>query len=238
MATAGLDFVFIDTEHISLTVSQVAGMCQAYRGLSIPALVRIPTAEPVAAAQMIDIGASGIIAPYVESPEVARELVGAVKYRPLKGQRLRQKLAGEALEPALDAYLEQRNASNVLVLNIESVPALHALDQILDVTGIDAILIGPHDLSCSLGIPEQYGHVDFLDACRRIFVTARKHGVGAGIHFMGGVAEQIQFLELGAHMLVHSADLVLATKHLREDLAAIRKAVGDHQKGEGEIDAI
>jgi 4-hydroxy-2-oxoheptanedioate aldolase len=97
------------------------------------------------------------------------------------------------------------------------------------------VLIGPHDLSCSLGLPEQYDHPDFLAACETIFRKARLAGVGAGIHFWGDVQQQTRFLELGANMLIHSADILLFKKHLAEDLEAIRKAagLGGEDSGEG-----
>ena len=239
MATTGLDFVFIDTEHNALTNSQVAAMCQSYRGIGLPPIVRIPSPDPIMASKMIDIGAAGIIAPYVESPAEASSLAGAVRFRPLKGKRLLERLAGEPLEAELEAYLNQRNEANSLVLNIESVAAIQALDEILVVQGIDSVLIGPHDLSCSLGTPEQYDHPEFMKACETIFKTARRHGVGAGIHFMGDVEQQIRFIELGANMLIHSADIVLVAKHLADDVAKIREAVGEQRSSaSGEIDAI
>ena len=239
IATAGLDFVFIDTEHIALNVSQVASMCQSYRGIGLPPIVRIPSPDATAAAKMLDIGAAGVIAPYVETVEQATQLVGAVRFRPLKGERLQQRLAGEKLEPELESYLQQRNTANVLLLNIESKPAMAALDEILGVDGVDSVLIGPHDLSCSLGIPEQYDHPDFLDACASIFKTARRHGVGAGIHFTGEVVEQLRLLELGANLLIHCADVTLMAKHLRQDISAIREAVGEErQSAPGSVDAI
>lgn len=75
---------------------------------------------------------------------------------------LRDLLSGKAdLEPELESYLREWNADNFLVVNIESTPALEALDDILTVPGLDAVQIGPHDLSCSLGIPEQYEHPRF-----------------------------------------------------------------------------
>lgn len=239
VATTGLDFVFIDTEHIALTNSQVADMCQSYRGLNLPPIVRIPSPDPTTAAKMIDIGAAGVIAPYVETPEQALGLVGAIRYRPLKGKRLAARLQGELVEPELEDYLKQRNDPNLVVVNIESVPAVEALDEILSVEGIDSVLIGPHDLSCSLGVPEQYDHPNFLKACETIFKTARKHNVGAGIHFMGDVSQQVQFLELGANLLIHSADIVLVSKHLKKDLAEIRQIVGEQKRtDQGEVDAI
>lgn len=243
IATTGLDFVFIDTEHISLDASQLAGMFQAYRGLDLPPIVRIPSPDAFAASKMLDIGAAGLVAPYIETPEQAKELVGAVRYRPIKGARLQSRLDGLEFEPELENYISERNASNILVLNIESVPAVESLTDILAVGGIDAVLVGPHDLSCSLGIPEQYEHPDFLSSCQRIFQTARAHNVGAGIHLIKGeLKQQLRMFELGANLLIHSADILLATKHLKRDLAKLREALGDAQpeapEARGEVDAI
>jgi 4-hydroxy-2-oxoheptanedioate aldolase len=101
-----------------------------------------------------------------------------------------------------------------------------ALDSILAVPDLDGVLIGPHDLSCSLGLPEQYDHPNFLAACETIFQKAREAGVGAGIHFWGGIEQQAYMLRLGANMLIHSADIILFQNHLRADLEAIRRAAG------------
>ena len=70
--------------------------------------------------------------------------------------------------------------------------------EILQVPDLDGVLIGPHDLSCSLGIPEQYDHPDFLNACETIFNKARKASVGAGVHFWGDVEQQTRLLKLPA----------------------------------------
>ena len=92
---------------------------------------------------------------------------------------------------------------------------------------MDAILIGPHDLSCSLGRPEQYDHPQFLEATGEIFRKARARGVGAGIHFWGSIAQQVQFLNAGANMLIHGSDMLLMAQHLREDLQDIRRSMGE-----------
>ncbi|HCN27282.1 MAG TPA: aldolase [Verrucomicrobiales bacterium] len=222
----GLDFVFIDTEHIALDRAELSWMCQTYAALGLPALVRIPSPDPYAATMVLDGGAAGVIAPYVESVAQVQALRGAVKLRPIKGKRLQQMLEGAKPEPELDAYIQEGAAKRLLIVNIESVPAIEALDDILAVPGIDAVLIGPHDLSCSLGIPEQWDHPRFLDACETIFRKARAAGVGAGIHFWGSVEQQTRFLMLGANMLVHSADISLFQKHLRLELDAVRAAAG------------
>lgn len=222
----GLDFVFIDTEHIAIDRERLSWMCHTYGALGLPPIVRIPSPDPYAATMVLDGGAAGVIAPYVESVEQVVALRGASKLRPVKGRKLQRMLAGESGGPVLEAYLAEAAANRILVVNIESVAAMEALDAILDVPGLDSVLIGPHDLSCSLGIPEQYGHPDFLAACENIFRKARAKGCGAGIHYWGGVEEQVRLLGMGANMLIHSADITLFKKHLTAELDAVKKAAG------------
>lgn len=222
----GLDFVFIDTEHIAIDRAQLSWMCQTYAAIGLPPLVRIPSPDPYSATMVLDGGAAGIIAPYVETARQTQALRGAVKLRPLKGHKLEQILEGAKIESQLDTYISDGAKDRLLIVNIESVPAIEALDEILAVPGLDGVLVGPHDLSCSLGVPEQYDHPDFLSACETIFRKARKAGVGAGIHYWGDIDQQTNFLKLGANMLIHSADITLFQKHLTAEIKAIRDAAG------------
>ena len=230
----GLDFVFIDTEHIAIDDQELSWMCQLYHEMNLAPVVRIPRPDPYRACKVLDGGARGIIAPYVESAAEVRALIGAVKYRPLKGTKLAGILNGEEdPEEELESYLERRNADRSLIVNIESVPAIENLDEILAVPGLDAVLIGPHDLSCSLGIPEQYRHERFDRAVREILTKARAAGVGAGIHFWGDLEQEIEWARCGANLFLHSADVMLFTSALRSDLNRARRALGDEVNSSG-----
>lgn len=234
IARLGLDFVFIDTEHIALDRHQLSWMCQVYSALGLPPLVRIAAPDPYQAAMALDGGAAGIVVPYVETPAQARELYGAVKLRPIKGERLARLVAGtDAAEPELQRYLEASNRDTLLVLNIESQPGLEALDDILAVPGIDALLIGPHDLSCSLGIPERYDDPKFEDAVRQIFATARAKGIGAGIHSWMGLEREIAWAKAGANLIIHEADIITFLRAATADVARLRQALGDTSPGDG-----
>lgn len=224
LKNCGLDFVFIDTEHIALDREKLSWMCQTYASQGLPPLVRIPSPDPHAATTVLDGGAAGVIAPYVESVHQVKALRGAVKLRPIKGEKLEGILDGDPLEPTLKDYIKQRTADRLLIVNIESVPGINALDDILAIPDLDGVLIGPHDLSCNLGIPEQYDHPDFLEACKTIFHKARGANVGAGIHFWGDVQQHLRFLEMGANFLIQSADILLFQKYLSIELNAIRDA--------------
>ena len=222
-----LDMVFIDTEHTPHDRHTVAWLCRAFSAQNLAPVVRIPSPDPYQAQMVLDGGAHGIIAPYIETPEQVKALGGAVKFGPLKGERLRAALDGEIeLEPQLADYLAQRNAHKALFINIESVPALQRLDEILSLPYIDAVLVGPHDLSCSLGLPEQYDHPQFDSAIRQIIRTARAHHIGVGIHH-NFTHHEIEWVNAGANLVMHSSDISAFNRALTAEFKAIREATND-----------
>lgn len=231
----GVDFVFIDTEHTPLDRTILAQMCMAYKGHGLPPLVRIPSPDPHEARKVLDGGACGVLAPYIESPEQVRELVGATKLRPLKGERLTEALQNQdSLEPELKDYLRNYNRDNFLMINIESVPAIERLDSILAEPGLDGIIIGPHDLSLSLGLPEQYHAPRFEDAVGQIISRVRERGLSVGIHLSGKAELQIKWAKAGANIIIHSSDMALFQQRLKEDIAVIRNALRDDESTIGE----
>ena len=222
----GLDFVFIDTEHTAIGRETLSWMCYAYGASGMAPIVRIPSPDPYLAAAVLDGGACGVLAPYIETVDQVKALAGAVKYKPVKGKKLADKLDGKAdFEPGLAAYIAYANREAVLLINIESVAAVEVLDELLGVPGLDGVVIGPHDLSCSLGIPEQYDHPLFEEAVRDILRRCRRRELGAGIHFMGGADKLISWArEAGLNLIIHSADLNLFTETLQKDLDRIKAA--------------
>jgi 4-hydroxy-2-oxoheptanedioate aldolase len=226
----GVDFVFIDTEHIPIDRTTLAQMCQVYKGYGLHPLVRIPTPDPQEVYKVLDGGASGILAPYIESPEQVRELVGAVKLRPLKGERLKEALQNrDSLEPELKDYLRDWNKEKFLIINIESAPAVERLEQILAEPGIDGVIIGPHDLSVSLGLPEKYNDPRFENVVKQIISKVREKGLGVGIHFSEGAQLQIKWAKAGANIIIHSSDFALFQQRLKADITDIRRALGEQE---------
>lgn len=226
----GLDFVFLDTEHIALDRMTLSSLCHTYHAMDLNPIVRISSPDPYLAAMALDSGAGGIIAPYVESADQVQVLRGAVKLRPVKGQKLDDILAGKpgALEPELADYVAKRNRGNALVVMIESRPGLEALDEILAVPQVDALLIGPHDLSCSLGIPEQYDHPELDRAVKSIIDKARNRSVGVGMHILANMERQeIDWIRAGANLIIHSGDIIAFSQTIRTEIARIKQAVGD-----------
>jgi 4-hydroxy-2-oxoheptanedioate aldolase len=227
-----LDFAFIDNEHAPLGRESTTALCQVFKARKIAPVVRIPLADPTLAGMALDAGAEGIICPYMEDPSLVQAMVGAVRYRPLKGRKLAEFLhAGTGVDPKTVQYLEQRNRNNILIINLESVPALHRLDELLAVPGLDAVLIGPHDLSISLDVPEQYEHPTFVAAAEQIIVKARAAGLGAGLHYWENLDREVHYIRKGANLIVHSTDVTEAVRAIDAALSRLRAAVGDAHAG-------
>src|SRR5690606_12353246 len=147
-------------------------------------IFRIATADPILACQAVDAGAQGVVAPYLEKEEDVDLLVYALKYRPLKGAVLETaRKHPDTLSDNVKTYLARYNSGNIAIANIESVPALDNLDTLLNVMGLDAVFIGPHDLSVSMGLPEEYDQPDFEKAVTHIIKSCRSKGLSVGIHF-------------------------------------------------------
>lgn len=240
IAALGLDFVFLDTEHIALDRAPLSWMCQTYRALGLAPIVRIPSPDPAMARMVLDGGAAGIIAPYIETAAQVRALRGAVKFRPLQGERLAAALQDPStLEPELGTYLAAQNRDALLIINVESAPALARLDELLAVPDLDAVLIGPHDLSCSLGVPEQYQSGKFDVAVREICRRARAAGVAAGIHSWQNPELIADWAHNdGLNLIIYSADLWAARDKLAADIGALREKLGDRPAGSQAADHI
>lgn len=225
VAGLDLDFVFIDTEHMPIDRAQLSWMCQAYKLAGLAPVVRIPSPCQYEASKALDAGAEGIIAPYVETTAEVSMLAGAVKYRPLKGKKLENVLSGrERLTAETEDYLQKANEHHLLFINLESVPAMECMTDLMSVPGLDGVLVGPQDLSCSLGIPEQYDSPVFIDAVDSIVSEARRLKIGAGVHMFypkGFQQEQI-WAKRGANIILHSSDLGAFKHEIRNQIQALR----------------
>ena len=223
-----LDFVFLDSEHMPLGRETLSNMCTVYSALGISPMVRIPSPDPILASIALDGGASVILAPYVESVEQIKGLVGAVKYRPLKGKKLQQILDGnEILKEKLKNYIDKRCKNNLLFINIESQPAIDNLQALLSVPGLDGVIIGPHDLSCSIGLPEEYTHPVFEKIVSNVIKECNKRNMGIGIHLSEGPEQQIKWAKVGTNIILHSADISLFGKILNTEISIIKTELKD-----------
>lgn len=242
----GLDYVFLCDEHVAYNPETLSWMCRAFKAVGINPVVRILKPEPYLATQALDAGAGAILVPYVEKIEDVYDLVGAVKYRPLKGEKLKRILYGEEKPTAeLEAYLKNHNRNHTLLLNIESPTGVANMEQFFSVQsvdgpGVDGIVIGPHDLSTSYNMPEKYLSQEFLDLSCDIIRKARACGVAAGGHngSRGSLDLQIEWAKAGANIILHSSDMFLFADKLQEDMNRLREVKGEKTNTERSTESI
>lgn len=218
----GFDYVIVDTEHSPTGRSETADLAVAFLGAGVCPIQRVKDSEPHATVMALDAGFQGVLVPYCETADEVRAVVNAARLRPLKGAlHDRARDAGEFPSQATREYLEQRNKDVVVIIGIESVPAMNNLESILDVGGIDAIFIGPNDLSVSLGVPDEYTHPKFVEATEHIISTSQKRGIPAGGHWQ--MREQVHYwLERGSRWILYSSDMRALTEGYRDALNSFR----------------
>ncbi len=227
----GVDFIFIDSEHMPMDPSARSWMCHCYKAMNIAPLVRIPYCNAYDAFFAIESGAAGIISPYLETIEEVKTLIGAVKYRPLKGQKLRDVLEGKVqLSDKEQEYLRKYNDGNLLILNIESKLAVDHLEELLAFKEVDAVFIGPHDLSINLGIPEEYDNPEFEAYVEKTINICRKNNVGIGNHYSGELEKQISWLNKGMNIMIWNCDVIRFTQGLASDFNIVKNSADEALK--------
>lgn len=208
MGQAGYDWVAVDMEHGAIAVHQLPDLFRALElGGTLP-LARLAQGHPKDCKQALDAGAGGIIVPMIESAEQLVAVRNACRWPPAGTRGVgfsRANLFGKHFE----AYREEAQAP-LLVAMIEHHRAVKNLERILEVDGLDAILIGPYDLSASMGLTAQFGHPEFCAIMEKIRELAGFHAIPAGIHIVAPSREQLkQRLEEGYRFLAYSIDAVM-----------------------------
>jgi 2-keto-3-deoxy-L-rhamnonate aldolase RhmA len=223
-ARLGFDYVIVDTEHSPTNRSEAADLAAAFAGVGICPIIRVPNTHPHETIEGLDAGFHGVLVPYCERPEEVKAVVHAARLRPLKGAQHDEIRDGKRqLNEATKAYLERRNASSVIIIGIESEAAINNLEAILEVGGMDAIFIGPNDLSITLGIPDDYTNPKYIEAHEHIIRTADKYGLPAGGHMFR--QDLVEFwMNKGSRFILYNSDAAALSEGYRSALNAFRGA--------------
>lgn len=220
MAHQGWDTLTIDMQHGVIDYAAMVGMLQAISTTATVPIVRVPWLEPGIIMKTLDAGAYGVICPMVNTREDAQKLVAYTHYAPMGTRSFGPVRA--ALYGGPD-YAQQANTTIVAFAMIETAQALDNLDQILSVEGLDAIYIGPSDLSLALGCAPVFDDVDdkVTQAMDHILARARAHGVQAGVH--NGRADVARArVAKGFRFVTVSSDARLLAAGSQQLLAAMR----------------
>ncbi len=221
MAHQGFDWLCIDMQHGLIDYQVGVSMLQAISTTETVPFARVPWNEPGIIGKMLDAGAYGIIIPMVNTPDEARAAVGACRYVP-DGYR--------SFGPVRAAYYagadygQHANEEIACIPMIETAKALGQIDEILSVPGIDAVYVGPADLSLTLGLPPRMDNEDesFEEARLAIAEACRRHGVIAGIHANAALAPKHE--AAGYRMITVSSDAIALASAAARDLRSVREA--------------
>jgi 2-keto-3-deoxy-L-rhamnonate aldolase RhmA len=175
MALAGFDFVVLDMEHSPIDFSSLEHLIFAAHAAGLPTLVRTWGEDSGLIGKVLDMGADGIMAPHVDTPERAREIVEQARFAPLGHRGFSPLTRFDALREPLRTLSE----STYVVIQIEGRKALNRVSQIAAVPGIDTVFVGPYDLALSLNVPP--GSPEVLAAAERV-ADAVPNGVGLGLY--------------------------------------------------------
>lgn len=208
MADEGFDFLGVDMEHTPTDVEAVYRIVLAAKGTGCDVLVRLPCCDPVLAKQVLDVGAAGIIVPSVNSPGEAARAVAMAKFPP-EGTRGASLCRASGFGRQFSEYFAAHNREVLVVIMLEHIAAVRQAEAILATPGLDAVMIGPYDLSASMNLAGQLDHPEVQGAQQAILDACRRQQVAAGIHVVavdpeelrGRVAAGFRFIACGIDTL-------------------------------------
>jgi len=180
LAGAGYDWLLIDTEHSPAEVAQVMPFLQATAAYPVATLVRPAANDPVLIKRHLDMGAQTLLLPYIQSREEAEAAVAAIRYAPL-GMRGVSGIMRASRYGRVAEYTRRASSEICLILQVETKQALERLEEIAAVDGVDALFIGPADLSTSMGYAGDFRQPEVVaaieDAIRRLKALGKPVGI-------------------------------------------------------------
>ncbi|MGH8338312.1 MAG: HpcH/HpaI aldolase family protein, partial [Gammaproteobacteria bacterium] len=172
---------FLDTEHGGFGIETIQDLCKLSAMVGLSPIVRVASVEYALVARALDCGAQGVIFPRIESPELLEKAVSWTKFPPMgvRGFGLGAPQV-EYERAAMPEIIEHVNANTMAVFQIETARGVEAREELLSVAGVDAVMMGPADLSISLGVAGDFEHPKVVEAMEKVRDSCRRHGVAPG----------------------------------------------------------
>jgi 2-dehydro-3-deoxyglucarate aldolase len=223
MSTAGFEWLTIDMEHSPISIETIMNLIGHIQGNGMQALVRVSKNEEVAIKRVLDAGADGVIVPMIKNKEEAIEAVSFVKYPPL-GKRGVGLNRAQKYGTAFDTYQDWVKNNAVVIAQIEHIDAVNNLEDIFSVQGIDGIIVGPYDLSASMGFPGEYDREDVKEALERIDIVAKKLNKPLGFHIVESDHSKIlEKINKGYSFLAFSLDFFFLGDKARQEMNLLKE---------------
>jgi 2-dehydro-3-deoxyglucarate aldolase len=220
LAGLGFDWLFIDGEHAPIGARDAQALLQA-AGPDCPCLIRVPTGDQEWIKKALDIGAAGVIVPQVHSAEQAEQVVRLCKYPP-EGSRGVGVARAHGYGRRFTEYLATANDQVAVVIQAESAEAVSNIDSIVQVPGIDAVLIGPYDLSSSLGKAGQVDDPMVTGAIAAIRESCQQAGIKLGAFGLDAAAVQ-PFIDQGFSLIAVGIDAVFLSRAAGDALDSLQE---------------
>jgi 2-keto-3-deoxy-L-rhamnonate aldolase RhmA len=219
---AGFDWAVIDMEHTPLDLMEVIHLLQAVAGTPMTPVVRVPWNETVTIKRVLDAGGQTLLIPFVQDAEQARAAVAATRYPPA-GVRGMAGMSRSSRFGTAPNHLVQANAQVSVIVQLETPESIAQLEAIAAVPGVDALFVGPGDLSGSMGYPGQLTHPNVM--ALMVDAAARARRLGMPIGTVGGTPEVVQqYRAAGYDFLAIASDLGLMMRACSSALQALRTA--------------
>ena len=222
MAKSGFDWLAVDLEHSVITIREAEELIRVIDLAGVVPLVRLTSNNPDQIKRVMDAGAHGIIVPMVNSARDAKNAVEAVKY-PSMGKRGIGLARAQGYGTQFQEYLDWEKTGSIVIVQVEHIDAVNSLEEIFSIDGVDGYIIGPYDLTSSIGIPGQFEHPDFLSAMEKIHLVASKLNMTGGIHVIEPEPDQLkQRVEEGFRFIAYSLDVKMLDVASRKGLEHIK----------------
>ena len=206
---SGVSFHGIDLEHSTISQEQCQRIISTCHAFNIPCLPRVASHNSEMIRRLLDSGADGIIVPNVELPKQVEKIIEWIKYPPI-GKRGYGIAKAQEYGHDFNHYISNWNTRSIIVIQIESIDAVNNIDDILAFEEIDAVMIGPYDISGSLGIPGQIGHELVEKAASKVIESCKIYGKSCGTQDVDPTTQSIQNLfNLGYDFIVLSSDVFI-----------------------------
>ncbi len=226
LTASGVEFVGIDLEHSTISQEQAQRIIAAAQAGGAACLPRVASHNGEQIKRLLDSGADGVIVPNVSTRAEVEQVIAWCKYPPV-GSRSYGVARAQGYGADFERYVAEWNERSTILLQIESMAGVEAIDELLGFEAVDGVMVGPYDLSGSMGIPGQLEHPRVAEACARVIEACRRHRKACGTQLIEPTESAVSAaLETGYTFVVLASDVFILWKwseRMRKDLGALRR---------------
>jgi len=225
MCKIGFEWLVIDMEHTSITEHQAMQMMQIISAHDIPPLVRVGSNDELIIKKTMDSGAHGVIVPMVNSKEDAKKVVEAVKYPP-SGNRGVGLFRAQNYGIGFSEYVDWHEKNSIIIVQIEHIDGVNNLPEIMSTNGVDAFIVGPYDLSASIGYPGNFEHPKVEKALNNVLKYMEKSEKPGGFHVVHSDVNQLrEKINKGYKFIAYGDDMVFISEKLSKEKIILEKFI-------------